>query len=202
MRKRLGDQLRQSSAQADQLIADNLPNLFPVEEWRAFYWTMNPDGRLAEGRAVLHLPRGVAAVTPEVHIGEAGVVENVRRWGVTLRGGILEAVGLDPTPFLTHDRARFASDDAEALHLITHMTHFDLPGFFILASEEHPFLLFDPNGDLKGTDTRWYTHAGALAYVVSDGKVQASFGLTWQKDRGLYLQVMRILNEELEKKRL
>lgn len=201
MRKRLGDQLRQSSAHADQLIADNLPNLYPVEEWRAFYWTMNPDGSLAQGRAILHLPSGIGPITPEVEIGQSGVVEHVRRWGVALRGGTLEALGFDPTPFLTQDRTRFPSDDAEALHLITHMTHFDLPGFFILASEEHPFLLFDPSGDLKGSYTGWYTHAGALAFVVSDGKVQASFGLTWQKDRNLYQEVMRILNEELTKKR-
>jgi hypothetical protein len=134
-------------------------------------------------------------------IGEPGVVENVRRWGVILRGGILEDIGFDPTPFLTRDRSRFLTDDAEALHLITNVTHFDLPGFFVLASEEHPLLLFDPNGTLKGSYTRWYTHAGALAYLVSDGKVATSFGLTWQEDRVLYRKVMKILNEEMEKKK-
>ncbi len=201
MRKRLGNQLRESSARADDLIADNLPNLFPVEEWRAFYWTMNPEGKLEEGRAVLRLPRGVSEVTREIEFGEPGVIENVRRWGVALRGGMIEAIGFDPTPFLSRDRSRFLTDDAEALHLVTYITHFDLPGFFLLASEEHPFLLFDPEGTLKGSYTRWYTYAGALAYLVSDGKVQTSFGLTWQEDRGLYSKVIKILNEELEKKK-
>jgi hypothetical protein len=200
MRRRAGNQLRESSARADELIADNLPNLFPVEEWHAFYWTMNPEGRLEEGRALLRLPRGIGQVTPEVEIGQPGAVENVRRWGVALRGGMLEAIGFDPTPFLSRDRSRFLTDDAEALYLITYVTHFDLPGFFVIASEEHPFLLFDPDGTLKGSYTHWYTLAGALAYLVSDGKVQTSFGLTWEEDRSLYHRVMKILNEELEKK--
>jgi hypothetical protein len=201
MRKRTGDQLRQSSAGSNDTISENLPNLFPIEAWRAFYWTMDREGKLAEGRAVLHLPQGISDVTEEIMIGEPGVVENVRRWGVILRGGILEDIGFDPTPFLTRDRSRFLTDDAEALHLITNVTHFDLPGFFVLASEEHPLLLFDPNGTLKGSYTRWYTHAGALAYLVSDGKVATSFGLTWQEDRVLYRKVMKILNEEMEKKK-
>ena len=98
----------------------------------------------------MRLPRGVGAVTREVRNGKPGIIEHVRRWGVTLRGGILEDTGFDPTPLLSRDRTRFASDDAEALHLITLMTHYDLPGFFVIASEEHPFLLFDPEGTLKG----------------------------------------------------
>lgn len=200
MRKRAGNQLRKSSARADDLIAENLPNLFPVEEWRAFYWTMDAKGQLKEGRALLRLPRGIHHVSERVEIGQPGVVENVRRWGVALRGGMLEAIGFDPTPFFSRDRSRFLTDDAEALYLITNVTHFDLPGFFLIASEEHPFLLFDPDGTLKGSYTRWYTFAGALAYLVSGGKVQTSFGLTWQEDRRLYGKVMRILKEELEKK--
>jgi hypothetical protein len=201
MRKRSGSQLRKSSAGADDLFADNLPNLFPIEEWRAFYWTMNPEGKLEEGRAVLRLPLGVSEVTHEIEFGESGVIENVRRWGVALRGGMLEAIGFDPTPLLSRDRSRFLTDDAEALHLITNITHFDVPGFFVIASEEHPFLLFDPDGNLKGSYSRWYTFAGALAYLVSDGKVQTSFGLTWQENRNLYSRVIKILNEELEKKK-
>jgi hypothetical protein len=201
MKKRVGNQFRESSARADELVAENLPDLYPVEEWRAFYWTMNPDGGVEEGRAILRLPLGAAAASTPVEIGQPGVIEHVRRWGVALRGGILEEIGFDPTPFLSHDRSRFKTDDAEALHLITNVTHFDLPGFFLLASEEHPFLLFDPSGDLKGSYTRWFTHAGALAFLVTDGRLQTSFGLTWQEDRHLYRKVMRALNEEMEKKK-
>ncbi len=204
MKKRVGNQFRKSSARADEIVAENLPTLYPVEEWRAFYWTMNPEGGVEEGRVILRLPRGVSQVTPRVEIGQMGVIEHVRRWGVALHGGVLEDIGFDPTPFLSHDRTRFPTDDAEALHLITNVTHFDLPGFFLLASEEHPFLLFDPAGDLKGSYTRWYTHAGALAFLVTDGRLQASFGLTWQEDRRLYRKVMQALNElneEEQKKR-
>ncbi|MGE5140389.1 MAG: hypothetical protein ACM3JD_13060 [Rudaea sp.] len=200
MRKRIGNGFRESSARPGELVAGG-SNLYPVEDWRAFYWTMDREGRLQEGRAVLRLPEGIGAVSPRVRIGQVGVIENVRRWGVALRGGILEDVGWDPTPLLSHDRSQFVSDDAEALHLITNVTHFDLPGFFLLASEEHPFLLFDPSGELKGSYTRWYTYAGALTYLVSDGKATISFGLVWQEDRDLYRRVMKALNEELAKKK-
>lgn len=201
MRRRGGNQLRESSARADDLIADNLPNLFPVEDWHAYYWTMNHEGDLEQGHSLLRLPHGVNRVTSEVEIGQPGAVENVRRWGVALRGGMLEAIGFDPTPLLSRDRSRFLTDDAEALHLITNATHFDLPGYFVIASEEHPFLLFDPAGALKGSYTNWYTYAGALAYLVSNGRVQTSFGLTWEEDRPLYRKVMSILKRELETKR-
>lgn len=192
-----GNQFRQSSVETNDII-ENLPNLFPVEQWRAFYWALDKNGHLVEGRAVLHLPRGLSAVTPALrHPMDTGAIEHVRRWGVALRGGIFEDLGLDLTPLLSHDRKRFVSDDAEALHLMTMLTHFDLPGYFIIASEEHPFLLFDSAGDLKGRYTRWFTHAGALAYLISDGKMRISFDLIWREDRRLYAKVMQWLNEEL-----
>ncbi len=199
MQKRAGDQLRESTAHPDQ-VAENIPNRFPIEEWRAYYWTMNREGQLLEGRAVMRLPRGIAAATRELREGETGLIESVRRWGVSLRGQMLEAIGFDLSPLLTNDRTRFPSEDAELLHLVTDLTHFDLPGFFVLASQEHPFLLFDPQGILKGRYTDWYTYAGALAYLVTDGRLATSFGLTWEKDRALYQKVMRTLNEMLAEK--
>jgi hypothetical protein len=84
---------------------------------------------------------------------------------------------------------------------MTLLTHFDLPGHFIVASQEHPFLLFDPEGDLKGSDTHWFTQAGALAYLVSDGQIKISFDLVWQKDKHLYHKVMQWLNDELENRK-
>jgi hypothetical protein len=201
MKKATGDQFRESSFQTTERAAENLPDRFPVEEWRAFYWVLEPSGDLTTAHAVMHLPQGLGQVTPRVSIGENGIVEHVRRWGVTLRGGIVEALGFDIDALLSHDRHRFSSDDAEALHLTTMLTHFDLPGYFIIASQEHPFLLFDPEGDLKGSDTGWFTHAGALAYLVSDGQIKISFDLVWQKDKELYKKVMQWLNEELAKKK-
>jgi hypothetical protein len=193
-------QFRQSTQPANAIV-ENLPNLFSVEEWRAFYWTLEPDGNLSTAHAILHLPRGTGQMTPRVTIGENGIVEHVRRWGVTLRGAFVQEIGLDLDALLTHDRARFSSDDAEALHLMTLLTHFDLPGDFIIASDEHPFLLFDPEGDLKGSDTHWFTQAGALAYLVSDGQIKISFDLVWRKDKDLYHKVMEWLNDELEKRK-
>lgn len=146
------------------------------------------------------MPRGAAKVTREVEIGEAGLIDNVRRWGVALRGGLLEEMNFDHTPLMSHDRSRFLTEDNEALHLIFQLTHFDLPGFFIIASDEHPFLLFDPDGGLKGSYTRWYTYAGALAFLVTDGNLQASFDLIWRKDRALYQRVLDKLQEMMADK--
>lgn len=200
MRKPTGDQFRPSAQPTDSIV-ENLPNLFPTEEWRAFYWTLEPDGTLATAHAVIRLPRGLGAVTKRVAIGEYGIIEHTRRWGVTLRGGFIDYIDLDLDALMTHDRTRFGSDDAEALHLMTLLTHFDLPGHFILASDEHPFLLFDPNGDLKGSDTHWFTHAGALAFLISDGEIKISFELVWKQDKDLYHKVMEWLNQELDKKK-
>jgi hypothetical protein len=36
---------------------------------------------------------------------------------------------------------------------------------------------------------------------VTDGRLQTSFGLTWEMDRVLYDKVMRALNEVLEEKK-
>lgn len=200
MKRFTGDQFRQSSQRRDAIV-ENLPNRFPVEEWRAFYWTLEPDGNLTTAHAVMHLPRGLGQVTRSVNIGDYGIIEHTRRWGVTLRGGFMDYIDLDLDALLTHDRARFSSDDAEALHLMTMLTNFDLPGYFIVASDEHPFLLFDAEGDLKGSDTHWFTHAGALAYLVSDGEIKISFDLVWEKDKELYKKVMMWLNEELAKRK-
>lgn len=200
MKKPTGDQFRRSSQPTDAIV-ENLPNLFPVEEWRAFYWTLEPDGDLTTAHAVIHLPRGLGAVTRTVNIGDYGIIEHTRRWGVTLRGGFLDYIDLDLDALMTHDRSRFSSDDAEALHLMTMLTHFDLPGYFIIASDQHPFLLFDPEGDLKGSNIHWFTHAGALAYLVSDGEIKISFELVWEKDKELYRKVMQWLNKELAKRK-
>lgn len=201
MSRKAGNQLRASSATLNQSVADNLPNLYPVDDWRAYYWAMDQDGSLVECKASIHVPAGVSSISFPVEIGQQGVIENVRRWGVTLRGQILEDIDFDIGSLLSHDRSRFRSDDQEALHLATDATHFDLPGYFIIASDEHPFLLFDPAGELKGSFTQWYTHAGALAYLVTDGRLATSFSLTYEKDRRLYDKVMRALNELLAERK-
>ncbi len=199
-RKRHGDSLRETSAAADVGVIDNMPDTFPKEEWTVYYWNVTPAGKLVDARARLRLPRGAHAVTRAVEIGEAGLIDNVRRWGVALRGGLLEEMNFDHTPLMSHDRTRFLSEDNEALHLIFQLTHFDLPGYFIIASDEHPFLLFDPNGMLKGSYTRWYTYAGALAFLVTDGKLQSMFDLVWHKDRALYERVLEKLLEMMADK--
>jgi hypothetical protein len=79
------------------------------------------------------------------------------------------------------------------------VTHFDLPGHFIIASQEHPFLLFDPQGILKGSYTRWYTYLGALAYLASGGLVKASFQQLWGENDKLYQEALGFLREALRK---
>jgi hypothetical protein len=70
--------------------------------------------------------------------------------------------------------------------ILIQATHFDLPATFVIASVDHPLLLFDPKGLLKGSGTAWYTHLGAAAYLLSDGRVTETFRLVYAECASLY----------------
>jgi len=199
MTRALGDAMRQSSASPEERVFNNLPGLYPVEDWRVYYWAVNKKGELEQRQAVVQLPRGFSRVCPEVGIGESGCILRVRRWGFGCYPSLLEEMGFDFSPLLTHDRERFADEGQEVLHLAFQITHFELPGFFIIASDEHPFLLFDPEGLLKGSYTRWCTYLGALAYLISGGKMGAGFLRLEREMKGLYREAVLLLREALRK---
>ncbi|MFB0536710.1 MAG: hypothetical protein ACETWR_17220 [Anaerolineae bacterium] len=189
-----GNTLRRSSAAPDTEMVNNYPSRYPTEDWRACYWTVTEGGGLQEGVVTVQLPGGCSDVCLEVEVGQSGCVHRVRRWGFACYVSLLEEIGFDPAPLLTHDRERFpGGDDQELLQVMIGVTHFDLPGHFIIASQEHPFLLFDPRGALKGSYTRWYTYLGALAYLTSDGRVQASFQRLWGENERLYQEALGFL---------
>jgi hypothetical protein len=79
------------------------------------------------------------------------------------------------------------------LRVMIRITHFDLPGYFIIASQQYPFLLFDPGGTLKGSYTKWCTYLGALAWLASDGKVNADFELLRITNPRLYREAVEYL---------
>ena len=191
--------MRRSRAPLQAKVINNLPGLYPVEDWRAYYWTVTPQGDLEERWVTIQLPQGLAEVCSVVRIGQEGCVYRVRRWGLACRPSLLEYLDLDVTSLLTHDRARFpGGDDQELVYLVTQITHFDLPGYFIIASEEHPLLLFDPVGDLKGSYTRWHTYLGALAWLVSGGRVNTRGHLLWTEERALYYEALQYLREMMK----
>jgi hypothetical protein len=196
-----GNALRPSSALPDARVINNFPALYPTEDWQARYWVVTDSGELQAREVTIQLPRGYAAASPEVTVGYNGCIYQVRRWGVACYPSLLEDMGFDPFPLLTHDRERYpGGDDQEALHIMIHATHFDLPGGFIIASREHPFLLFDPQGLLKGSYTRWRSYLGVLAYLVTDGAVNAAF-LHLQEEGGpLYSQAVGYLLQALQQK--
>jgi hypothetical protein len=133
-----------------------------------------------------------------VRIGQNGCVHNVRRWGVQCYTRILQDIGFDPTVYLSHDPERFPDgEDKEIISILIAATHFDLPAHFVIGSEEHPLLLFDPRGDLKGSFTRWHTHLGALAFMISEGKVNGHFRRLHAEDRLLYKQALAYLQQAL-----
>lgn len=187
-----GNALRRSTAAADQVVLGNLPPGWPVEEWHVYYWTVSPQGELSPARAILQLPAGYAQACHEVEIGEEGCVDRVRRWGVACRMALLEEAGFDVNSLLLQEGWDMA-DDQRALHWMIQATHFDLPGDFIIASDEHPLLLFAPNGMLAGSYIHWYTYLGALAYFNSGGQVRSTFVRLWREDRRLYDQALGYL---------
>jgi len=123
----------------------------------------------------------------------------VRRWGVACRTSLLETMGFDPAvlvPFLPEQLEDTAGQ--ELLSAMLRVTWFDLPGYFIIASDEHPLLLFDPEDYLKGSYTRWRTYLGALAFLVSGGKVNADFIRLYREFPASYGEAVEILLEMLD----
>ena len=193
-----GNILRRSSAAPDTQVVNNYPGRYPTEDWQARYWTVTAEGDLHERVVTVQLPRGCAAACLEVKVGQSGCVHRVRRWGFACYVSLLEEIGFDLVQLLPHDRERFpGGDDQELLQVVIGVTHFDLPGHFIIASQEHPFLLFDSGGALKGSYTRWYTYLGALAYLASDGRVKAGFQRLWGENEGLYREAVGFLRGAL-----
>jgi hypothetical protein len=183
-----GNILRRSSATPDIKVVNNYPGRYPTEDWQARYWTVTEGGDLQERVATVQLPRGCTTVCLEVKVGQSGCVHRVRRWGFACYVSLLEEIGFDP-----------GGDDQELLQVMIGVTHFDLPSHFIIASQEHPFLLFDPQEALKGSHTRWYTYLGALAYLASDGRVKASFQRLWGENERLYQEAIGFLRGALRR---
>jgi hypothetical protein len=193
--------LRPSTAPPDAQAVNNLPGRFPTEEWRAHYWDVSAAGVLRDRHCVIELPRGAGRAQPVVQIGEDGVVKKVRRWGVTISSALFDGVGFDALAHLTHDAGQFpGGDDEEVVDVVMRAANFDLPGEFIIASDEHPFLLFDPSGALKGSYTKAHAYLGALAYFVTGGSNTATFNTMRHLDRSLYDRAVESMLKELRKK--
>ncbi|HIP95856.1 MAG TPA: hypothetical protein EYH32_01430 [Anaerolineae bacterium] len=172
----VGNTLRRSSAPPDVRVINNFPGRYPTEDWQVAYWFVTEDGQLAHNRVTLQLPAGYARVCPPIAPGQDGCVYHVRRWGVACRTSLLERINFDPSVLVSLQPGQpDEAIDQELLRAMFLVTWFDLPGYFIIASDEHPLLLFDPEDYLKGSYTRWRTYLGALAFLVSGGKVNADF---------------------------
>lgn len=174
-RRRPGNTVRESTAAPEDQVINNLPGLYPTENWRAEYWSVEPDGELTHRTVIVQLPRGLSAICPPVTAGLPGCVQMVRRWGFAVYPSLLEELHVDLPQIAAMAGSRYASASSDVLRVALDMTHFDLPGHFIIASDEHPFLLYDPQGTLKGSYTRWRTYLGALAFLLTEGKVNSHF---------------------------
>ena len=182
---RLGNAFRRSTASLDEYVHRNVPYDWPTEDWGANYWTVTQQGRLVSAQAIVQLPEGFSGVCRRVELGESGCIQHVRRWGVACRMSLLEAMGFDPSE-LPASRDRQAADGSDVLYWMIRATHFDLPGDFVIASSEHPFLLFRPDGTLGGCEQNWFTYLGALAFYVSEGNTAKPFSGLWQGNQRLY----------------
>lgn len=170
MTRRGGSAYRPTRAPSGASVLNNLPGRCRVEDWRVCYWTMADDGSLTERAVTLQLPAGYAAACEPVRVGQPGCVLRVRRWGVGCRLSLLEPAGFDPAAILGSD----ASDEA-LVSICFAATHFDLPGDFVIADADYPLILFDPRGALKGSSVTGISYLGALAYLVSEGRVASDF---------------------------
>jgi len=185
-----------SSAPPDALVINNFPGAYRHEDWHVYYWTVDPQGELTDCQVTVQLPQGYAHASPEVEIGQRGCIQSVRRWGLTCYASLLEEIGFDPWPLLPWARD-YTDPDAALMHIMIEVTRFHLPGYFIIASEQHPLLLFDPSGTLKGSYDRWHTYLGALAWMASSGRVNSQFEIMRTTNPTLYWESVTCLRQLL-----
>lgn len=186
-----GNTMRPSMAEDDGCPINNLPGRYTTEDWVVHYWDVGPDGELHSRQVVIQLPKGYAHASARVAIGEPGCVHRVRRWGVQLYTRILQDIGFDPALYVGRRGTRSSDGgDAELISILIQATHFDLPAHFIIASAEHPLLLFGPQGLLRGSYTRSHTHLGATVYLLTEGEVNGTFGRLHGDNRALYQRAL------------
>jgi hypothetical protein len=190
--QRGGNAFRPSRAPTDAAVLNNVPGRYLVEDWRVCYWTVDNDGTLSGHAVTLQLPFGYAAVCLPVRVGDPGCVLRVRRWGVGCSLSLLELSGFDPVAVAGAD-----APDEVVMAICFAATHFDLPGGFVIADNDYPLLLFDPDGGLKGTSVRGISLLGALSYMVSGGRVASDFQRTRRESPGLYRRALEELQSAL-----
>ncbi len=181
-----GNVFRRSTAPPGATVANNLAGRYPIENWRAQYWDVTETGALVRCEVMIQLPLGFRRVSPLVTmIGQPGCIHAVRRWGLACRTSLLEEIPFDLAIYLSPE-----ATDEEVLRLMYGATWFDLPGYFIIASDEHPFYLYDPAGVLKGAYVDWCTYLGALTFLYTDGDVKGNFLHVFRESPSLYRQAL------------
>jgi len=180
-----GNVFRRSKAPPGAAAVNNFPGRYPAEDWRAQYWDVTEIGALVRREVTVRLPLGFGRVSPPVAVGQPGCIHAIRRWGLACRTSLLEEIPFEPSAHLSPE-----ATDEEVLRLMYGATWVDLPGYFIIASDEHPFYLYDPAGALKGAHVDWCTYLGALTYLYTDGDVKGNFLRVFRESPSLYRQAM------------
>ncbi|MCD6289590.1 MAG: hypothetical protein J7M34_03735 [Anaerolineae bacterium] len=202
METRLGNSVRRSRAADEAQVLNNLPGLYPTEDWNVVYWTVDAQGNLHQRQVIIQLPAGLADLCIPVPIGYNGCVQMVRRWGMAIYPSLLEDIGFDLEFVVRNAPERYGNASGDYLRAALDVTHFDLPGFFVIASDEHPLLMYAPDGTLKGSYTRWRTYLGALAYLATQGQVNSGFLRLAREARATYQAAVEYLQEALMHQRL
>jgi len=183
--------LRPSTAPDDVTVLNNYPGLYPTQDWTAHYWIVTQAGDLEQKQVTLQLPHGFSTPCTPVSVGHPGCIRVVRRWGVGCYPEVLNDIDFDVAPLVSNP-----DDDSEWLAHYFRVVTFDLPGYFVIASPSHPFLLYDPAGALKGGYTQWRTHLGALSYIVNG--LDAGFIRLQVENPALYQQALDYLLPAVE----
>ena len=195
-----GNAMCPSRIPAGAQFISNFPGAYPHEDWCVHYWAVDRQGSLSEHQVTIELPQGYAEACPEIAIGEPGCICHVRRWGLSCYPSLLEQIGFDPYPLLPLVRD-CGDTESTLMHIMIEAIRFDLPGHFVIASEQYPLLLFDPSGTLKGSYTCWQTHLGALAWMVSEGRVNGQFELMHKINPWFYEELVGYLRDMLKRGR-
>lgn len=116
---------------------------YPAEAWLLDYWSVGPDLVVSRGEARCLLPAGYErAYAASGEPQPEGPIYKVRAWGIAFYTSFLKGC-----PEYLWERERLCGDDrGRQAGFNIDATHWDLPGYYVIASEQHPLRAFSPTG--------------------------------------------------------
>jgi hypothetical protein len=152
---------RPSKARERETVLAGPSSEYGTEEWMLDYFSVEKDRTLLRREAKCLLPAGYERAYLE-HADRPrseGPIYKVRAWGVEFLCAYLRWC-----PDFVQVRDRHARDEGERARWDLEAVGWDLPGYFVIGSHEHPFAAAGPGGT-KYVYDYWCSYEDALLHV-------------------------------------